>query len=292
MRIAIVAKRAAALELYQGLIEFLATQGHEVLILDPNELYLDLTENFVYSCENNSTVLCDLLLNRSVASDAYFVKDIIRALKKRGTLIYNDMENALDFSNKILTHEYLTSRLVPNLTTKVTLFKNLATTIDTFPKDTLEFVIKENFGHGGRGVYKTTRDEYLSLPFEPQDYIIVQKYAHQKFDYRVLVLDGIVLGIMKRTPSEGEFRSNMGLGSKSEIVTDENIAKLAMLAAHGLDFAGVDILEEEGVLKVIEINSKPSYKYFEVEHNIEVAPLLGNSLLNFYKNTKDAKDTQ
>lgn len=286
MRIAIVAKRDVALELYQGLIDFLINRDHEVIILDPNELYLDLTENSVNSCENNSPVLCDLLLNRSVASDAYFVKDIIRALKSAGTLIYNDRESTLDYANKILTHEYLTSRLVPNLTTKVTLFKNLASTLDTFPKDTVEFVIKENFGHGGRGVYKTTRDEYLSLPFSPQDYVIVQKYAHQKFDYRVLVLDGVVLGIMKRTPPEGEFRSNMGLGSRSEIVFDDNIAKLALLAAHGLDFAGVDILEEEGDLKVIEINSKPSYKYFEVEHNIEVASLLGNSLLNFYKNNK------
>lgn len=286
MRIAIVAKRDVALELYQGLIDFLINRDHEVIILDPNELYLDLTENSVNSCENNSPVLCDLLLNRSVASDAYFVKDIIRALKSAGTLIYNDRESTLDYANKILTHEYLTSRLVPNLTTKVTLFKNLASTLDTFPKDTVEFVIKENFGHGGRGVYKTTRDEYLSLPFSPQDYVIVQKYAHQKFDYRVLVLDGVVLGNMKRTPPEGEFRSNMGLGSSSEIVFDDNIAKLAILAAHGLDFAGVDILEEEGDLKVIEINSKPSYKYFEVEHNIEVASLLGNSLLNFYKNNK------
>jgi len=286
MRIAIVAKRVVALELYQGLIDFLINRDHEVIILDPNELYLDLTENSVNSCENNSPVLCDLLLNRSVASDAYFVKDIIRALKSTGTLIYNDRESTLDYANKILTHEYLTSRLVPNLTTKVTLFKNLASTLDTFPKDIVEFVIKENFGHGGRGVYKTTRDEYISLPFSPQDYVIVQKYAHQKFDYRVLVLDGVVLGIMKRTPPEGEFRSNMGLGSRSEIVFDDNIAKLAILAAHGLDFAGVDILEEDGDLKVIEINSKPSYKYFEAEHNIEVASLLGNSLLNFYKNAK------
>ena len=123
MRVGIVAKRVAALELYEGLINFLKTEGHQVAILDPNELYLDLTQNILYSCENNLPISCDMLLNRSVASDAFFVKDIIRSLKKSGTLIYNDMENALDFSNKILTHEYLTSRLVPNLTTKVTLFK-------------------------------------------------------------------------------------------------------------------------------------------------------------------------
>ena len=282
MLLAIVAKRNASLELYQGLLDFITASGHEVLIIDPNEVYLDINQNELYHCTDRSPLACDLLLNRSVASDAYYVKDIIRALKSNGTLIYNDLENAVDFSNKILTHEYLTRRGVPNLSTKVTLFKNLGTTLNSFHDFSAEFVVKENFGHGGAGVYKTNILNYASLPFLPEDYVIVQKYAGQEYDYRVLVLDGEVLGIMKRTPPSGEFRSNMGLGSRSELISDSSIAQLAILASEGLAFSGVDILKEEEELKVIEVNSKPSYRYFESEHKLEIAKQLGNSLINFF----------
>ena len=61
MRVGIVAKRVAALELYEGLINFLKTEGHQVAILDPNELYLDLTQNILYSCENNLPISCRFL---------------------------------------------------------------------------------------------------------------------------------------------------------------------------------------------------------------------------------------
>ena len=53
---------------------------------------------------------------------------------------------------------------------------------------------------------------YLDVP------LIIQEYIKTDFDVRVIVLDGVVKGAMKRIVITDDFRSNVSLGADSESI--------------------------------------------------------------------------
>ena len=97
--------------------------------------------------------------------------------------------------------------------------------------------------------------------------IYLQKYVeHEGFDIRVMVLDGEILGGMRRV-SESDFRTNVSRQSKPEphALADAE-RKLALAAAHAADtpFAGVDLLYgRDGSCYVIEVNAVPGWQAFQ-----------------------------
>jgi hypothetical protein len=94
----------------------------------------------------------------------------------------------------------------------------------------------------------------------PETEILIQEYIDAKFDMRVHVLGNKVIAAMKRYKIEDDFRSNYSLGGKVEKLEltseQEKIAIEAAKAVGGI-WVGVDMMEEDGKLFVIEINSSP-----------------------------------
>ena len=79
-------------------------------------------------------------------------------------------------------------------------------------------------------------------------------------DVRAFVVDGVIIGAMKRQGKEGEFRSNLHRGGTATIIElseeEENTA-LKAAKALGLGIAGVDMLQSNDGPKVMEVNSSP-----------------------------------
>jgi len=95
-----------------------------------------------------------------------------------------------------------------------------------------------------------------------QEFIAEAKGA----DIRALVVDGHVVGAMKRQGKEGEFRSNLHRGGSAEIVKlDEAELKLAMKASRALKLpvCGVDMLQSNRGPLLLEINSTPGLEGIE-----------------------------
>ena len=98
--------------------------------------------------------------------------------------------------------------------------------------------------------------------------IIVQEYIKEAggADLRVLVVDGEVVGAMKRQAKEGEFRSNLHRGGSAKVVAltpeEEQIA-IAAAKAMDLGVAGVDILQSNRGPLIIEVNSSPGLEGIE-----------------------------
>ena len=93
-------------------------------------------------------------------------------------------------------------------------------------------------------------------------------------DLRALVVDGHVVGAMKRQGKEGEFRSNLHRGGSSEIVKlNEAELKLAMKAARVLKLpvCGVDMLQSERGPLLLEINSTPGLEGIEAATGKNIA---------------------
>ena len=100
--------------------------------------------------------------------------------------------------------------------------------------------------------------------------LLLQEYIKTDYDVRVLVLGGKVLATMKRPVIEGDFRSNVSLGSKPEKIKLTEIeieASLLAAKAVGGVWTAVDFIpsrnREKDAPFIIEVNSSPGTEGIE-----------------------------
>lgn len=112
--------------------------------------------------------------------------------------------------------------------------------------------------------------------------VIVQEYISESkgADIRAFVVNGRIVGAMKRQGKEGEFRSNLhqgGSGSLIKLSKAEREAALTAAQAMGLPIAGVDMLQSERGPLILEVNSSPGLEGIEKTTGKDIA----TSIVNF-----------
>lgn len=98
--------------------------------------------------------------------------------------------------------------------------------------------------------------------------VMVQEFIKEAggADVRAFVVDGVVVGAMKRQGKEGEFRSNLHRGGTATVVElsdEEENAALKAARVLGLGIAGVDMLQSNTGPKIMEVNSSPGLEGIE-----------------------------
>jgi ribosomal protein S6--L-glutamate ligase len=98
--------------------------------------------------------------------------------------------------------------------------------------------------------------------------VLVQEFIEEAKgeDVRVFVVDGEVVGAMKRVAKSGDFRSNLHQGGVAYNVRLTELGEALAIAASqvlGLGVAGVDILESKRGPLVLEINASPGLEGIE-----------------------------
>jgi len=98
--------------------------------------------------------------------------------------------------------------------------------------------------------------------------VIVQEFIKEAkgADIRALLVDGQVVGAMKRQGKDGDFRSNLHRGGTAGIIKlNEAELKLAMNAARVLKLpvCGVDMLQSDRGPLLLEVNSTPGLEGIE-----------------------------
>ncbi|MFT4754244.1 MAG: ribosomal protein S6--L-glutamate ligase [Salibacteraceae bacterium] len=106
--------------------------------------------------------------------------------------------------------------------------------------------------------------------------VIAQQFVKESggADIRVFVVDGRVVGAMKRQGKEGEFRSNLHRGGSAKIIElsdDEENTALKAAKAMGLGVAGVDMLQSDKGPLVLEVNSSPGLEGIETATGKNIA---------------------
>jgi ribosomal protein S6--L-glutamate ligase len=106
--------------------------------------------------------------------------------------------------------------------------------------------------------------------------ILVQEFIPEakSSDIRAFVVDGKVVGAMKRQGAEGEFRSNIhrgGSGKLIELTDEEKAAAVNAAETMGLRVAGVDMLPSKRGPLIIEVNSSPGLEGIEKATGIDIA---------------------
>lgn len=106
--------------------------------------------------------------------------------------------------------------------------------------------------------------------------IIVQEFIKEAkgADIRAFVVDGEVVGAMKRQARDGEFRSNLHRGGYAEVVKlsrQETAIAISAAKKMGLGVAGVDMLPSKRGPLIIEVNSSPGLEGIEGATQVDIA---------------------
>lgn len=106
--------------------------------------------------------------------------------------------------------------------------------------------------------------------------VILQEFIEESggADIRAFVVNGEVVGAMKRQGKEGEFRSNLHRGGSANIIKLKRAEKTAALKAAeamGLKIAGVDMLQSKRGPLILEVNSSPGLEGIEKATNVDIA---------------------
>lgn len=106
--------------------------------------------------------------------------------------------------------------------------------------------------------------------------VIVQEFIKESkgADIRVFVVDGNVVGAMKRQGKEGEFRSNLHRGGTAnviELTDEEENAALRAAKSLGLGICGVDMLQSARGPLILEVNSSPGLEGIEAATKKDIA---------------------
>lgn len=270
----------------------------KVLVLHNKELdfgvFKDQYESYVSAFENigisakampTSEILSSLFeyeLKSEIA--IYLDKDVNCAilLESKGFKLYNSAESIRLCDDKALTYIKLRENELPIPKTIIAPKTYKAPVNKEWCRNAAErlgfpLVVKECFGSLGNEVYLVNNiDEMVETvekignrPFVVQEFL---KNAYG-WDVRVIVVDGEVIGAVKRINNK-DFRANAAQGGQMEIFhlsrQDEMLA-IGAAKATGTFFAGVDLIMGESGFAVCEVNSNMLFSSAEKTLGISIA---------------------
>lgn len=199
-------------------------------------------------------------------------------------------KDAVNFADKFLTSVFFEKNNIPTPKTTLLRFTNeeeldeLVNFLGGYP-----LVMKKNVGSVGRDVrIVKKREDILVFIEEVHERLkrkknhasrigfILQEFIHESAgtDFRVLVLDGKIVGVMKRTAQDGGFKANVSLGGVAEQVElDKELKYLAkkIIKAGKIFYGGVDFIKKGDQYLALEINTSAQFKGFEGATGINVA---------------------
>jgi len=140
-------------------------------------------------------------------------------------------------------------------------------------------ICKARFGSHSKKTFRVESQKEAKAVFSQiKGEFFFQPLLESRFYWRVLVLGGKSLGIMRRQTSQ-KFVNQGYLGK----VGKKEIEKLALAAGQVFqaELSGVDILvDQRGRPLVIEVNRCPQFKIFEKKININVAGEINSYIVN------------
>lgn len=259
-------------------------RNHEVYYIYPRNFTIRHNEayGFLYKIRNKELyaktelellplrLLNTIFIRTDISTDIQNITCFLDIIEKE-ILIVNGIEGIRKANNKL----YITSFFdpeKPSIIPETYVSKNkefLKKIIIESPNK--YWVLKPFRGTRGRGVIVLSKDSMKNvnslLDFyigseenekEPKNYIILQEYLPkaEKGDKRILLMDGEIIGAMKRVPATDDNRSNISVGATPVVckisASDRMICERIkdQLKLDKLYFVGLDIVGD----KLIEIN--------------------------------------
>lgn len=247
-------------------------RGHEMLVVDHTkcDIYIEKKKPMVFY-KGKALNDVDAVIPRIGASVTFYGAAVVRQFEMMK--VFTSLESqALTRSRDKLRSLQILSRAGLNLpkTAFTNFSKNSSRILDQVGPH--PYVIKLLEGTQGVGVVlaenRSAAESVLEAFQGLQARVIVQEFIEEAngADIRAFVVDGQVIGAMKRQAKKGEFRSNLHRGGTAEIVTlseDEEKAALKAARVLKLGIAGVDMLQSKNGPMILEVNSSPGLEGIE-----------------------------
>lgn len=279
MKIGILS-RDANLYSTRRLVEASLKQGHQVDVIDHLKCNILIEEERPRLYYNDHYLEgYDAIIPRIGASVTFYGTAVVRQFEMMGVFTCVKSRGLTDSRDKLRSLQLLTKSGIGLPKTVFTNYsKNVESVIDSVGG--VPVVIKLLEGTQGLGVVLADSKKAATSVLEAfnglKARVIVQEFIKESAgaDLRAFVVDGKVVGAMKRQGKTGEFRSNLHRGGSSQIVElSEAEEKAAIRSAKALNLgvAGVDMLQSSRGPLVLEVNSSPGIEGIERATHIDIA---------------------
>lgn len=265
------------------LVEAATSRGHEVMVYDTLQCYIDITTmrpGVKYNGKHISKV--EAIIPRIGASITTYGLAVVRQFEMMGVYPLNESIAIGRSRDKLRSLQLLARR---GLGLPLTGFAHLA-------RDTEDLiamvggaplVVKLLEGTQGKGVVlaetNKAAESVIDAFRELDANFLVQEFIKEAggTDIRCLVIGEKVVAAMKRQAKEGDFRSNLHRGGTAmleKLTPEERSTAVRAAKIMGLNVAGVDILRSNHGPVVMEVNSSPGLKGIEAATGKDVAGMI------------------
>jgi tetrahydromethanopterin:alpha-L-glutamate ligase len=255
----------------QALLASFSAKGIDSFFLDFSFLSAAITCGQTFRCARANLLDLDVIvvrdLGRKGPGDVAFRFEVLQALQERGIAIINSPQAIARAANKFATSRALQDA---GVATPKTVITNSFAEAEKALQDLKKAVSKPLFGYKGRDIILLEDGAdpdlaRLKSVLESQGLVYLQEFIHldNPRDIRAFVVDGKVLGAIYRVAPPGQWISNLARGGRAtSCPMNRELAEKAADAANavGAVYCGVDLLETEQGLMVIEVNGTPSGK--------------------------------
>jgi ribosomal protein S6--L-glutamate ligase len=255
-------------------------RGHEMLIIDHTKCNIIIEQKkpqIYYKGEFLKDI--DAIIPRIGASVTFYGAAVIRQFEMMKIFTATTSQALVDSRDKLRSLQLMSSAGLGMPKTVFTNYsKDVANVIDTVGG--APCILKLLEGTQGVGVVLAETPSAAKSVLEAfnglQARVIAQQFISEAkgADIRAFVVDGVVVGAMKRQGKEGEFRSNLHQGGSATIIELTEMEENAALTAAktlGLAIAGVDMLQSNTGPMILEVNSSPGLEGIEKATEKDVA---------------------
>lgn len=224
---------------------------------------------------------CDAVIVRTMPpgslEQVVFRMDALARLETAGKILVNPPKAVECAVDKYLTTARLAMAGLPVPETVVC--ESSIAAMEVFERLGGDVVVKPIFGSEGRGIVRVSDPDLALRTFRTiertQSILYLQRFVdHPGCDLRVMVLDGKVLGGMRRCCPD-DFRVNVSRSGHAEhvpLTPEQEDWSIRAAAAVGAPLAGIDILyDRQNRGYVIEVNGVPGWQAFRRVTKVDVA---------------------
>lgn len=279
MRIVILS-RNPRLYSTRRLKEAAEARGHEALVLDHLRCSLigeHQNPRIIYNGEDLIDV--DAVIPRIGASVTFYGTAVVRQFEMQKVFPVNSSISIVRSRDKLRSLQIFSRH---DIGIPKTVFTNHPKNVEALIRELggAPVVIKLLEGTQGIGVVLAETKKAAKSVVEAfhglKANMLIQEFIAEAggADIRAFIVDGKVVGAMKRQGAEGEFRSNLHRGGSAKAVrltAAQRVLALGAAKAMGLTMAGVDMLESSRGPLVLEVNSSPGLEGIEAATGKDIA---------------------
>ncbi len=276
----VILSRNSKLYSTKRLVEAAEKRGHHVLVVDHLKCIIEIERRKPKIFYNGAYLEnVDAIIPRIGASVTFYGSTVVRQFEMMKTFTAVSSEALIKSRDKLRSLQVL-SRAGVGLPR--TVFTNYTKDVNHVIQSVggAPIVLKLLEGTQGLGVVLAETQNAATSVIEAfnglKARVIAQEYIKESkgADIRAFVVDGRVIGAMKRQALKGEFRSNLHRGGTAtiiELTDEEENTAIKAAKAMGLGIAGVDMLQSANGPLVLEVNSSPGLEGIEQATQKDIA---------------------